>query len=209
MEKNVDMKYLGSKLFLAITFCVGINFGSSVANGDIFNIFNNCYRAFLNKPSKEEEVDKSIERSILLALEKIKAEYTSIDLTEKEGQTDLMRAAEKGKVNRVLESARNHTLQLGLSEMGAQLVFSVYLNEVDSNGMTALMHAAKNGHKKAVVTLVRVPALVDRKDKDDMTASMHAAANGHHDIAEMLAKDGEELLRELGGTSYLFNEETP
>ena len=198
------MKYLN--IFLVIIFCMSLNFGASVANGadrDILNIPISCYAALKNRGRKE-----SIERSVQLAFEKTRAHYNNREFTAEPGETDLIQVAKHGNINNVnfvLEHARKHTLTLyGLNETGAQLVFTVYVNEVDSNGMTALMYAAENGHKAAVITLVRVLISLDTQDNNSMTASAHAAANDHHDIAEMLANDSRELLRELGGTSYGF-----
>ena len=208
----MSVKYSGLNLFLVLIFCIGINFEASIANGSIFNIFDKCYEALSKKALdqnivltvirlSEKILDSSIEKSIQLAFEKTKATFNDREFTKKQSETDLMRAAKLDGVSFVLEIARKHTLKLGLEEIGAQLVFTIYVNEANSNGMTALMYASSNGHREAVITLVRVGAQVDIKDKNNITASAHAASNGHYDIAEMLANK-EDILRELGRMSH-------
>ncbi len=192
------MKYLN--FFLVVTLCTSLTFGASVANGGIFDIIKRCHIALTTSISR----NKSIKESIQLAFEKLKAQRNGIEFTGKQDETDLIQVAQSGYVNSVLRLARRHAFKLPLDVVGVQIIFTFYVNETDSNGMTALMHAAKNGHKADVINLVRVLALTDRKDKNGITASAHASANGHHDIAEMLIKDGDDLLEELGGLRYYY-----
>lgn len=203
MKKNVNMKHSGSNLFLAIIFCISLHLTSAVEGSE-------CPKGLSNADASS--TDKSIERSVQLTFEKIKAECNGKEFTKTEDQTDLIRAVKDSDINDkfvyfVLESARQHTFHLPLDEIpldesGSNLVFVTYINATDSDGMTALMHAAKNGHRMAIIALVRGLALLDWKDKNSRTASMHAAANGHHDIEEMLVKSRRDLLKDLGGPHY-------
>ena len=150
------------------------------------------------------EPDESIKKSIKLALEKVNIAYynsKAFITKEEEDETDLIKAAKGGDVDSVLQSAKDYVSKLSLSEHKSSIVLSFYINATDSEGMTALMHAAKNGHKAAVLNLVSVFAVIDEKDTNNMTASMHAAENGHHEIAELLSKD-DDVVRLVGGIHF-------
>ena len=70
-------------------------------------------------------------------------------------------------------------------------ISKVNVNVEDEKGSTPLMHAAFNGHTKAVSTLVYVGALVNKIDARGDTPLYYAIKGGHEQVGE--------LLRSLGG----------
>ena len=90
----------------------------------------------------------STERSIKIALARVNVEYFDDKgvIIDREDQTDLIEAAKNGDIDFVLEFAKKYIQDISLTESKSDIVFLFYINASDSNGMTALMHAAANGH---------------------------------------------------------------
>ncbi|MGU9951216.1 MAG: ankyrin repeat domain-containing protein [Gammaproteobacteria bacterium WSBS_2016_MAG_OTU1] len=64
----------------------------------------------------------------------------------------------------------------------------------DDGGMTALMFAAKDGHRELAQLLLDNKAAVNAKSRDgDMTALMFAVKDGHRELVELLLEYGANL----------------
>jgi ankyrin repeat protein len=85
--------------------------------------------------------------------------------------TQLLQAAEKGRLSLVLE----------LIKQGADV------NDKDDQGQTALHKAAAGGHKSIVVSLVTLGADLTERDAQGQTALMAAAASGNPEIVGLLS----------------------
>jgi ankyrin repeat protein len=79
------------------------------------------------------------------------------------------------------------TVLQGLVDGGASLDIA------DSNGVTALMCAAKRGHRGALSVLIDNGADLNARDKTGSTATMYAAKNGHVDAAKALVAKGADI----------------
>jgi len=91
----------------------------------------------------------------------------------------LLNSAATGELD-VLKNAMK-----GFKKPGLIGIFSV--NARDSHGMTALMHAAKGGHTRAIDMLLSVQGIdVNAQDNNGMTALMHASAVGSRSTIDML-----------------------
>ncbi|MDA0938967.1 MAG: ankyrin repeat domain-containing protein [Proteobacteria bacterium] len=62
------------------------------------------------------------------------------------------------------------------------------LDKTDTNGKTALMFAASEGHKDIVELLIKKGANLNEQDNYGKTALMKAASEGHEDIVDLLIK---------------------
>jgi len=87
-----------------------------------------------------------------------------------------MRAAYKGVI---------HRLKVLLDDM------KLDVNTKTSEGITALMYAAKGGHAEVVRVLLDRNADANAKDKDGKTALMLAEEEGHTEIVKLLKKSRE------------------
>ena len=63
----------------------------------------------------------------------------------------------------------------------------------DSDGYTALMCAAIDGHERVVELLLQRGAEIDQQDSDGVTALMIAALYGHERVIDMLLENGAEI----------------
>jgi hypothetical protein len=63
-----------------------------------------------------------------------------------------------------------------------------------SNGTTALMSAAQNGHEQVALVLLKAGAVVNAQDNANVTALMYAALNGREQVAHDLLEAGAALL---------------
>lgn len=95
---------------------------------------------------------------------------TPIDAIDSDGETALMRAADKGNV-RAIELLLKH---------GAQI------DKRDEDGRTALMFAAQEGHTEAVKFLLHAGANPTLKDEDGQSALNFAEDEKHADTADVL-----------------------
>ncbi len=103
-------------------------------------------------------------------LKQVLASGVTVDVTDDDGETALMEAADKGNLSAV---------QL-LLKHGAQV------NRKDKDGKTALMHAADEGHTPVVQALLAAGADPSAKDEDGETALMMAEEERHNDTATVL-----------------------
>lgn len=108
------------------------------------------------------------------ALQQLLAGGTSVDCADRDGETALMEAADKGNLI---------AAQL-LLKSGAQV------NRRDHEGKTALMDAASDGHTEVVRVLIAAGADVNARDEDGETALMKALEDHHNDTAEALRAAG-------------------
>lgn len=90
---------------------------------------------------------------------------------------DLLRAAEKGRTDRV---------QTLLAE-GAEV------NAKERGGATALMLAAFRGHTDTVQALLNAGAAVDVRERNNATALMLAVSGGHTDVVRALLAGGADV----------------
>ncbi len=66
-----------------------------------------------------------------------------------------------------------------------------------ANGFTALMHAASNGHKETVDTIIsKYPDTVKDKDNNGWTALMHAASNGHKETVDTIISKHSDTVKD-------------
>jgi ankyrin repeat protein len=76
--------------------------------------------------------------------------------------------------------------------------------QADSNGLTALMWTAGEGHRKATTILVEANADLNLQDNGGKTAVMYAAANSRKDTLKVLIKAKAKLnVRDNNGTTAL------
>ncbi len=108
------------------------------------------------------------------ALSQLLAGGTSVDCADRDGETALMEAADKGNLAAV---------QL-LLKCGAKV------NQQDHEGKTALMDAASDGHTEVVRALIAAGADLNARDEDGETALMKALEDRHNDTAEALRAAG-------------------
>ena len=99
---------------------------------------------------------------------------TSVDATDEEGETALMRASDEGLSGAV---------QL-LIKHGADV------NRRDEDGKTPLMFAADEGHTEVVKALIAAGADINAKDEDGESALKMAEDEGHTDTAAVLRAAG-------------------
>ena len=87
---------------------------------------------------------------------------------------------------RLLETAKEGSIKLAerLIKLGANI------EARDSDGMTALMCAARYGHADFCRFLLEKDAKINLKDGRGMTAIMYAAANGYTAICTLLLSNG-------------------
>ncbi len=110
------------------------------------------------------------------ALTALLASGVSINISDRDGETALMEAADKGQLEVVKLLIRH----------GANV------NAADEDGETALMMAADDGFTEVVRVLIAAGANVNARDEDGETALWNAEEERHPDTAE--------VLREAGGT---------
>mmetsp|Transcript_785 Transcript_785/g.1651 ORF Transcript_785/g.1651 Transcript_785/m.1651 type:complete len:601 (+) Transcript_785:842-2644(+) len=100
-----------------------------------------------------------------------------LDILDKNWNTALMWAAEKGRASIVAK----------LIDAGAEV------NHQNKHGVMALICAAGNGHKVTAVTLIDAGADINLRDKYGVTALMYAACYGHDSIVGKLIDAEAEL----------------
>ena len=105
-------------------------------------------------------------------LEQLLTSGVAVDVTDDDGETALMEAADKGNLAAVKL----------LLKHGAQV------NRKDEDGKTALMHAADEGRTPVVQALLEAGADVAARDKDGETALMMAEEERHTDTADVLRR---------------------
>ncbi len=98
----------------------------------------------------------------------------SVNVTDHDGETALMEAADKGRVEAVKL----------LLKHGANV------NAADHDGETALMMAADEGRTEVVRVLIAAGANLDARDEDYETALMKAEDEHHADTARVLREAG-------------------
>ena len=103
-------------------------------------------------------------------LQQLLADGTPIDSTDKDGETALMVAAEKGQTDAVRL----------LLQHGAQIDLA------DKEGKTALMYAAEEGRTEVTKTLLDAGADPHAKDEDGHTALDIAEEENHTDTAALI-----------------------
>lgn len=103
-------------------------------------------------------------------------------------RTELSDAASRGDIGRV---------QM-LVDQGAKI------NQTDSSGQTALMHAICKKQTKTAIVLVNLGAEVDIQDKNGYSALSHAISYGNKELVVFLLEKGADLkLKDHYGYSYL------
>ncbi len=107
-------------------------------------------------------------------LKQIIARGYDINMTDEDGETPLMRAAERGNLKAVDV----------LLKAGAKV------NMQDKDGKTALMEAADDGHNAVVQRLIEAGADINAKDEDGETALYKAQDERHTDTANILRRAG-------------------
>ncbi len=108
------------------------------------------------------------------ALSALLATGVSINISDWDGETALMEAADRGQL---------HVVQL-LIKHGANV------NAADEDGETALMIAADDGNSEVVRALIAAGANVNARDEDGETALRHAEEDRHHETARVLREAG-------------------
>jgi len=106
---------------------------------------------------------RSIERNDLAKLRQLLPTGIDVHLTDRRGNTALMKAARFGD----------------LSLVDALLVSGADVNQVNHNGGTALMHAAFSGDSGVFRMLINKGAELDVPANNGWTALMFASAKGH------------------------------
>lgn len=107
-------------------------------------------------------------------LQKLLSANVSINSTNNDGDTALMKAADDGKLDAVKT----------LLSSGANV------NARNESGETALMLAADEGHTEIVKELIAAGADIHLHDEDDETALMKAVEEKHEDTASVLRAAG-------------------
>ncbi|MBR1978491.1 MAG: ankyrin repeat domain-containing protein [Akkermansia sp.] len=103
-------------------------------------------------------------------LQKLIAGGHNVNMTDDDGETPLMRAAERGNLRAVD----------ALIKAGANV------NAKDEDGNTALMDAADEGHNDVVLRLIQAGADVNARDDEGETALSKAIDERHTDTATLL-----------------------
>ena len=80
-----------------------------------------------------------------------------------------------------------------IAQLKKQLATNVNINSADSNGKTAIMHAAENGNLQAIHTLIAAGSGLNMPDKDGNTALSLAAKNGHAEVMRSLLQWGAKI----------------
>ncbi len=75
------------------------------------------------------------------------------------------------------------------------------INDLDSSGRTALMHAAEQGHRSVVELLLEAEADVDVRAPDGATALYMAAREGRSEIIRLLMRAGARVARSGPGNT--------
>lgn len=96
----------------------------------------------------------------------------NINMRDEDGETPLMKAANRGNLRAVD----------ALIKAGANV------NAKDEDGNTALMEAADNGHNDVVLRLIEAGADINARDDDGETALDKAVEERHTGTAEILRK---------------------
>ncbi len=108
------------------------------------------------------------------ALTALLASGVSVNVTDRDGETALMEAADDGQ----LEALRL------LIKHGANV------NAADEDGETALMIAADDGRVAIVRELIAAGADLNARDEDGETALMKAREEGRHEVVRVLTEAG-------------------
>ncbi len=108
------------------------------------------------------------------ALTALLASGVSVNVSDRDGETALMEAADKGQLE-VVKLLLRH---------GADV------NAADDEGETALMMAADDGYTEVVRVLIAAGANVNARDEDGETALWNAEEERHLDTARVLREAG-------------------
>ncbi len=103
-------------------------------------------------------------------LHKLIAGGHNVNMTDDDGETPLMRAAEHGNLRAV----------------DVLLKAGAHVNAKDEDGNTALMDAADKGHSDVVLRLIQSGADVNARDDEGETALSKAIEERHTDTATLL-----------------------
>ncbi|MBD5164387.1 MAG: ankyrin repeat domain-containing protein [Helicobacter sp.] len=121
-----------------------------------------------------------------------------IDFRNKEGYIALD-YAKKGKHSEIIRLLnQEYFLQASkngdIATLRKLLDFGVNVNFRDrTNGSTALMNAAMNGHTEIVKELIDKEAGVNIQKVNGLTALMYAAASGHTEVVKDLLNNGADI----------------
>lgn len=107
-------------------------------------------------------------------LNSLLASGISVNVTDHDGETALMKAADKGR----------------LEAVKALLAAGANVNACDEDGETALMMAADEGRTEVVRTLIAAGAELNLRDEDGETALMKALDERHTETANVLSQAG-------------------
>ncbi len=141
--------------------------------------YRDIYELLIEKGANYNFFDCSAAGDVL-RVNKLIADGTDVNATDKFGSTALMLASQDSGVD-VMEILLNN---------GSNIDFQ------NSQGRTALMIAAKNGQRKAVELLLDHNADVHIKDQDDKTALKWA--QWHKVVDRVVAKEIEDALTKAG-----------
>ncbi|WP_265923376.1 ankyrin repeat domain-containing protein [Cupriavidus nantongensis] len=140
------------------------------------------------------------------ALERIQMQPALATSADADGQTALNIAAMAGCSSAVIETLvrAGAPLEAAATENLPKLMHKVLLNK-DYHGDTALIRAARQGHRDAIVALIRAGSNLEAKGSYGYTALMEAAANGHRDAVIVLLGAGAniEAKSDCGATALI------
>ena len=116
----------------------------------------------------------------------------NVNLCDKNGNTSLITAAVNGYLERLIH----------LVDAGAD----VNLSSFTKYEHTALIKAARLGHKTCLEFSLKSEAEVEKTDLEGMTALMHSVFKGRHDCTDILIKAGADVnCKDITGTSTLMH----
>ncbi|TNJ26222.1 Ankyrin repeat protein 2 [Giardia muris] len=133
-----------------------------------------------------------------------RAQHTAQWFAETIGNSNLVFKLSCEKKRRLPPPTEEQVLLIYFSTVGDSNAVAQYLSAAttrDGTGMTALMHAARNGHRKVVALLIEKEAGI--KDDQGMTALMHGTISGHRDVIELLVEHEQKIQDASGRTALM------
>ena len=103
-----------------------------------------------------------------------------VNIKDRDGKTALMRASEQGK-------------KADVERLLSQYGYGIYVNEQNSNGVTALIYASQNGHEEVVKLLLANGADVNIQNNNEQTALMYASYYNNENVVKLLLANGADM----------------